>query len=95
MTVRLETKINRYIGLSGDEKPRVGLMLPADENNPNGIEILPAGLPNGSTFLEADTGIIWHWNGSEWRAGTTPQVLELLAIKSLLATLVEQGADKF
>lgn len=84
MTVRLETKINRYIGLSTDTKPYPGLSM-------GGRELTAADVPVGSSFLEADTNEVWHWNGREWLVGDDRTVRELKEIKSLLATLVEQG----
>ena len=87
MTVRLETKIHRYIGLSGDQKPEPGLPDPADLTR----VLTGADVPVGSTFLEADTEDLYRWDGREWTATDNRTVRELKEIKGLLATLVEQG----
>ena len=85
MTVRLEAKIHRYIGLSTDEKPYPGLFLA------NGEEVKEADIPAGSSFLEGDTDEVWRWSGREWIAGDNREVRELKDIKGLLGELVEQG----
>ena len=54
MAVKLEGSIQRYLGLSTDDKP-VG-------DFANG-EIIPA----GSSFMETDTGRIYRYNGEGWR----------------------------
>ena len=90
MTVRLASKIYRYIGLSGDDKPQPGRLSPDGKR-----ELTDADVPTGCTFLEADTEEIWRWNGNEWRQADTPEVRELKAIKSLLAIMVEQSARAF
>lgn len=90
MTVRLETKINRYIGLSTDEKPYPGQ---ADPTDADGHEMTAADLPPGSTFLEADTEEIWRWDGREWGAADNRTVRELKEIAGLLGELVDQGRN--
>ena len=63
MTVRLESTIKRFIGMSTDDKPIV-----EQPDDP-----LSRALPAGSSFLETDTGKIWRWNGAVW---TYPSDLE-------------------
>lgn len=87
MTVRLETKIHRYIGLSGDSKPVPGQPDPAAPSR----VLTGADVPVGSTFLEADTEDLYRWNGREWTAEDNKTVTELKAIKGLLGELLEQG----
>ena len=82
MTVRLETTIKRYIGLSTDEKPTPGLHWPGGE------EITYKDVPAGSSFLATDTNEVWHWNGREWVIGDSPEVRELREIKGLLGDIV-------
>lgn len=67
MTVRLESSIRRYVGLSTDPKP-IGY---------SGIVADP--IPAGSSFLETDTGDIWRWNGTEWTAHESIEASEWLA----------------
>lgn len=57
MTVRLESTIKRFIGLSVDAKPN-GL-------GDDGV-FRSVNLPPGSSFLEEDTGRIYRWNGEIW-----------------------------
>lgn len=59
MAVKLESTIKRYIGLSTDTKPRVGVAF-------DGYVVLANDLPAGSSFLESDTGRIYRWDGSDW-----------------------------
>ena len=55
MAVRLENTIRRYIGLSTDRKPYT-FPLASDEEKP----------PEGSSFLESDTGAVFRWNWDSW-----------------------------
>jgi hypothetical protein len=87
MTVRLETKINRYVGLSTDTKPYPGLRW----MDATGAEVEEGDVPAGSSFLEADTNEVWRWTGREWVIGDSREVRELKDIKGLLGVLVEQG----
>ncbi len=65
----LEGPTNRYIGLSTDEKPG-----PAEA-------LAPLDLPPGSSFLEADTGQIWRFDGRTWQhAPREDRVAELLEL---------------
>ncbi len=57
MTVRLETTIRRYIGLSTDVKPDG-----VDAGGISRVNLLPA----GSSFLETDTARIYRWDGQHW-----------------------------
>ena len=59
MAVKLEGTIKRFIGLSTDTKPSVGLNL-------DGLTLTALDLPPGSSFLETDTGRIWRYNSLEW-----------------------------
>ena len=88
MTVRRETKVNRYIGVSGDRKPEPG-------HTVDGEVLTVDDVPTGSTFLAVDTNELWHWNGWEWIFTTSPEVRELQEIKSLLAAILEQGVPEF
>ncbi len=83
MTVRLETKINRYVGLSSDPKPT-----PGEYSLDISRALTAEDVPVGSTFLEADTEEIWHWTGWEWRLEDTREVRELKASNSLLSELI-------
>jgi hypothetical protein len=61
MAVRLESSIRRWIGLSTDEKPSLGL-------NADGTTVTAQDLTPGSSFLETDTGRIYRWDGvASWR----------------------------
>lgn len=51
MAVKLEGSINRYLGLSTDDKPQSSY---TDT------------IPVGSSFMETDTGRIYRFNGSSW-----------------------------
>lgn len=77
MAVRLEGPIRRYIGLSTDDKPVLGLQF-------DGSTIAASDLPSASSFLETDTGLIYRWNGADtWTlaaAGTDEQLSVLQAI---------------
>lgn len=64
MAVRLEGSISRYIGLSTDDKPRVGVRV-------DGAIISASDLPDGSSYLEQDTGRIFRYHANEWRYGVT------------------------
>lgn len=81
MTVRLETKIHRYIGLSTDERPYPGQILP------DGSVVTAADIPAGSSFLAADTEDVWRWDGRAWIAGDNRTVLELKEIKGILGDI--------
>ena len=60
MTVKLESTIKRYIGLSTDDKPTPG------EYSDAAARVLTAeDVPPGSTFKD-DRGRISTWNGSDW-----------------------------
>jgi hypothetical protein len=63
VTIRLETSIKRYIGLSTDQKPRPGVQ------GPDGTTFINADMPPGTTLLEADTGRLWRWTGTDWILG--------------------------
>ena len=83
MTVRLETSIHRYIGLSTDVKPEPGLIV--DDR-----KVTAADVPVGSTFLDADTEERWHWTGLEWRAEDSREVRALKENTGLLEEVVRQ-----
>ena len=55
MAVKLEGTIRRYIGLSSDHKPYT-FPLDTGEEKP----------PDGSTFLEGDTGVVFRWSQDTW-----------------------------
>lgn len=62
----LETTIKRFIGLSTDRKPYAAPRETGEEKP-----------PDGSTFLEADTQMIYRWLADHWwpqdLAGTAEQ----------------------
>lgn len=74
MPVRLESTIRRYVGLSTDRKPFVGVNLPDGAGVSATLTALD--LPPGSSFLETDTGAIWRWNGMTWMASPIDRVAE-------------------
>lgn len=88
MAVRLEGTIKRFIGSSTDEKPR-----PSAQYGNDGQPNVDRDLPPGSSFLEADTGLIYRWNGLEWVApapGPSADLIDLLrSIDGRLAQLVD------
>lgn len=60
MAVQLEGSIKRWIGLSSDTKPYLGLQA-------DGTTTLTAqDIPAGSSLLETDTGRIYRWDGTFW-----------------------------
>ena len=61
MAVKLETTIKRYIGLKADRKPYT-FPLESGEEKP----------PEGSSFLEADTGDIFRWTQDTWHGPEGP-----------------------
>lgn len=89
MAVTLEGSIKRYIGLSSDAKPEIG------DREVDGEELTRANLPAGSSFLEADTGVVYRWNGSEWIAGNTPEMQKLSAMEGLLSEIRDALANQF
>lgn len=79
--VKLEGSIKRFIGLSSDTKPE---------------RWEDANTPAGSSFLEADTGRVYRWTGSEWQAaagspdGTMQELLiETRSVRERLDMLLE------
>lgn len=85
MTVRLETKINRYIGHAGDTKPEPGQPDPADITR----VLLAGDVPVGSTFMEEDTEDLYRWNGREWGKADNRTVRELKTITGVLGDILE------
>ena len=55
MAYKLETTIRRYIGLSSDRKP-YSYPRETDEEKPS----------EGSTFLAADTQVMYRWTNDAW-----------------------------
>lgn len=84
MAVKLEGPIRRYLGTSADTKPTIGAQA-------DGLVITAADLPAGSSFLESDTGLIYRWDGSDWKVAPPDWRIELLlmSIDERLARLVE------
>lgn len=80
----LETTIKRFIGLSGDRKPTIGLQ-PADSQTVDPLTTVVKDLPAGSTFFEEDTGDIWRWNGFNWTLPQTDASISYALAKELLA----------
>jgi hypothetical protein len=71
MTVRLVTTIKKYIGSSIDPKPAS-----------SATEVIPA----GATFLETDTGEMYHFDGEVWTqtsetAASTDQYLSAILVE--------------
>ena len=52
MTVRLETAVQRWVGLSTDTRPD-------PDRGDNSVSV-------GSRFEELDTGVVYRWNGERW-----------------------------
>lgn len=80
MAVRLEGSIKRWIGLSTDDKPSLGLQS-------DGRTVAASDMPAGSSFLETDTGQIYRWNGSDTWTLSAPEADEQLYV--MQAILVE------
>lgn len=76
MAYHLETTIQRYVGQSGDRKPRPEEMAPDTT------------LAAGSSFLESDTGRIFRWDGESWKhadpVDESAQVLQLILVELVL-----------
>ncbi len=81
MAVTLEGSTRRFIGLSTDSKPVPGGHF--DNTTLTAGDITP-----GSSFLEADTGRIFRWDGSKWQARPEPKVadtgLQTLDVNALI-----------
>ena len=90
MAVKLEGTIKRWIGLSTDIKPKVGLTV-------EGLTITANDLPVGSSFLEEDTGRIWRYNSVEWvvPVPSNEQAEYLQAILFELANIKETIVESF
>lgn len=83
--LRLEGTIKRYIGLASDVKPRPATGANIDREHE---------IPPGSSFLESDTGLIYRWDGFEWRAPAADDLAAILrSIDARLAQLVELTAN--
>lgn len=88
MSVRLEGTIKRFIGLSTDDKPSVGVQL-------DGTTVEARDLPAGSSFLEEDTGRIARFDGTRWWViephddQSEYQQFVLMALASIREVLVE------
>lgn len=88
MAVKLEGAIRRFIGKSTETKPVVGT---SRDKNAGEVVVTAHDLPAGSTFLEADTGLIYRWTGDEWLAAPAERQLDSLlhSIDDRLALIVE------
>lgn len=76
--VRIVTTTKRYIGLSSDTKPYVGVQHPWVTETPDFVQ--PRDIPAGSTFLESDTGRLFRYDGANWKyAWTDDGIRELLS----------------
>ena len=82
MTVRLEGTIRRYIGLSTDEKPVLGLQ-------EDGSTIEASDLPAGSSFLESDSGRIYRWSGEAWTLPVAETDEQLYVLQALLMEITQ------
>ena len=82
MAVKLVSQTQRYIGLSLATKPRFS----------NDAEEKPLG--EGSTFLEADTGDMYRWNGTQWMKAetddTTNDLLRAILLEAQLANKMHE-----
>ena len=82
MAVKLETTIRRYIGASTDEKP---IYADADSRDP---------VPNGSSFLENDTGELYRLNWPVWNKinpdDTSEVITQLREVNQRLEAFSEQ-----
>lgn len=73
--VRLENSTARYIGVSGDVKPTSW----GSSTDSSGNTVAHP-VPAGSSFLEADTGRIYRYDGDRWQtAPATDDVASLLS----------------
>ena len=82
MTVLLEGTTRRYIGLSTDEKPSVGLQI-------DGHTVGANDLPVGSSFLETDTGRIYRWNGNAWTVPALESDDQLFVLQAILIEVTQ------
>ena len=81
MAVRLEGSVHRWIGLSTDEKPNLGMQV-------DGSTITGADLPAGSSFLETDTGRIYRWDGAfSWQLALPAPDEQLYVLEAILLEL--------
>ena len=82
MTVRLEGPIRRYIGLSTDVKPIIGI-----QSDGSTIEVTD--LPAGSSFMEPDTGRIYRWDGATWTLPAPGGDEQLYVLQALLIEITQ------
>lgn len=61
---RLEGTIQRWIGLSTEQKP--GPSVAAHTDSTGKLVAFRAAVPPGSSFLETDTGRIARYDGDQW-----------------------------
>lgn len=78
MAIKLEGTIKRYIGLSTDIKPQSG--------EPFAGGAVAETIPQGSSFLEADTGRIYRWLGTSWELNI-PIDDQLVVLQAVLREL--------
>lgn len=88
MTVKLETSIKRYTGVSRDKKP-VPYSL-------GGTMKEGQALPTGSVFYEVDTGKEARWDGAEWVSQPSVPALLGEVIKQLeeIGTLLRKSVGE-
>ena len=83
MTVILEGSIKRWVGLSTDEKPYLGLQV-------DGRVVEAGDIPAGSSFLEEDTGHIYRWNGIDaWALPAVEPDEQLYVLQALLVQITQ------
>ena len=83
MTVKLEGPIRRYIGLSTDDKPRLGAQF-------DGSTIAASDLPAASSFMETDTGLIYRWNGADaWVLAAAEADEQLYVLQAMLVEITQ------
>lgn len=83
MAVRLEGSIKRWVGLSTDDKPTLGLQT-------DGRTVVANDMPAGSSFLETDTGLIYRWNGVDaWTLPGQEADEQLYVLQALLIEVTQ------
>ena len=83
MAVRLEGSIRRWVGLSTDDKPSLGLQA-------DGRTVGAGDIPAGSSFLETDTGRIYRWNGADtWTLPGLEGDEQLYVLQALLIEVTQ------
>ena len=77
--------VRRFVGLSTDPKPAPGTV------GPNDITLGSQDVPDGSRFLESNTGENYTWYTGRWNRDGHPLAATLTGIETALATLVAES----